>query len=350
MAQPFASVNAAAEYYRAEFIALDASFARTGDGAACLRRRTSLVDTLVVGLWSRLGGTARPIALVATGGYGRRELFPYSDIDLVFLCADTRVETQARDLIRAMSQALWDSGLRASTMTRNVRECDRFAAENFEFTLSLLDRRLVGGDAAPYASLTEKVLPALILREADTIERLLQKALYDRYARFGGTIFHLEPNVKEAPGGLRDYHTAQWFTALTRICETKAWPHGGDLEPNPEVEAAVEFMTAARCFLHLRTHRDDNVLSWHAQDEASAKSIGLETGGTADPAYWMRTYYRHARTILRSVAPWLEQQPAPRPFFARRRRKTSVEGTPFVAAEGRIDLESDQINIDPESM
>ena len=350
MAQPFASVNAAAEYYRAEFIALDASFARTGDGAACLRRRTSLVDTLVVGLWSRLGGTARPIALVATGGYGRRELFPYSDIDLVFLCADTRVETQARDLIRAMSQALWDSGLRASTMTRNVRECDRFAAENFEFTLSLLDRRLVGGDTAPYASLTEKVLPALILREADTIERLLQKALYDRYARFGGTIFHLEPNVKEAPGGLRDHHTAQWFTALTRICETKTWPHGGDLEPNPEVEAAVEFMTAARCFLHLRTHRDDNVLSWHAQDEASAKSIGLETGGTADPAYWMRTYYRHARTILRSVTPWLEQPPAPRPFFARRRRKVPVEGTPFVAADGRIDLESDQINIDPESM
>jgi [protein-PII] uridylyltransferase len=350
MAQPFASVSAAADCYRAEFAALDASFARTGDGPACLRRRTSLVDTLVTGLWSLLGGAAGPIALVATGGYGRRALFPYSDIDLMFLCPDARVETQARDLIRAMSQALWDSGLRASTVTRNVRECDRFAAENFEFTLSLLDRRLVGGDAGPYAQLTEKVLPALILREADTIERLLQKALYDRYARFGGTIFHLEPNVKEAPGALRDHHTAQWFRALTRICETKNWPHSGDLQPDAEVQAAIEFMTAARCFLHLRTHRDDNVLSWHAQDEASAKSIGLETGGTADPAYWMRTYYRHARIILRSVTPWLEQPPAPRPFFARRRRKLTVEGTPFVAAEGRIDLESDQINIDPESM
>ena len=58
-------------------------------------------------------------------------------------------------------------------------------------------------------------------REAETIQRLLQKSLYDRYARFGGTIFHLEPNVKDAPGGLRDHHTAQWCTALTKIRETK---------------------------------------------------------------------------------------------------------------------------------
>jgi [protein-PII] uridylyltransferase len=350
MTQPLASVSAASDYYRAEFAALDTSLQRNGDGAACLRRRSSLVDTLVTGLWSLLGGTARPIALVATGGYGRRELFPYSDIDLMFLCPDTRVELSARDLIRTMSQALWDTGLRASTLTRSVRECDRFSVENFEFTLSLLDRRLVGGDPVPYGLLQEKVLPTLIAREADTIQRLLQKSLYDRYARFGGTIFHLEPNVKEAPGGLRDHHTAQWCRALMRIRDTKEWPRSADLAPDPEVQAAVEFMTATRCFLHLRAHRDENILSWHAQDEAGAKSIGLETGGTADPAYWMRTYYRHARTFSRSVGPLLEQEPRARPFFARRRRKLAIEGTPFMQAEGRIDLEDEETNIDPESM
>lgn len=350
MTQPLASVSAAADYYRAEFAALDASFLRNGDGAACLRRRSSLVDTLLTGLWSLLGGADRPIALVATGGYGRRELFPYSDIDLMFLCPDARVESLARDLIRTMSQSLWDSGLRASTLTRTVRECDRFSVENFEFTLSLLDRRLIGGDPMPYGQLKEKVLPALMAREADAIRRLLQKSLHDRYARFGGTIFHLEPNVKEAPGGLRDHHAAQWCTALMRIRDTKEWPSSADLAPDPEVQAAVEFMTATRCFLHLRAHRDENILSWHAQDEAGAKSIGLETGGTADPAYWMRTYYRHARTFSRSVAPLLEQQPPARPFFARRRRKLTIEGTPFVLADGRIDLEDQETNIDPESM
>jgi len=146
MTQPLASVSAAAGYYRTEFAALDASFARNGDGAACLRRRTALVDTLVTGIWSLLGGASRPIALVATGGYGRRELFPYSDIDLMFLCTDTRVESSSRELIRTISQVLWDAGLRASILTRTVRESDRFSVENFEFTLSLLDRRLVGGD------------------------------------------------------------------------------------------------------------------------------------------------------------------------------------------------------------
>lgn len=350
MAQSFASLNAAADHYRAEFAGLDALFARNGDGAACLRRRSALVDSIVTKLWSLLGGEARPVALVATGGYGRRELFPYSDIDLMFLCPDPRTESLARDLIRSMSQALWDTGLRASTLTRNVRECERFTAENLEFTLSLLDRRLVGGNSVPFVTLTEKILPPAVMREADTIQRLLQKSLFERYARFGGTIFHLEPNVKEAPGGLRDHHTAQWCAALNRIRESREWPHATDIVPTPEVQAAVEFMTATRCFLHLRARRDDNILSWHAQDEAGAKSIGLETGGSADPAYWMRTYYRHARTISRSVAPWLELQPTQRTFFARRRRRLAIEGTLFVVAEGRIDLEDDGIVIDPESM
>lgn len=348
MTQPFASFNAAGEQYRAGFAALDTLFARNGDGAACLRRRTALVDAIVTGLWSLLGGEARPVALVATGGYGRRELFPYSDIDLMFLCPDARTEALSRDLIRNMSQALWDTGLRASTLTRNVRECERFTAENLEFTLSLLDRRLVGGDAAPFMALTEKMLPGVIVREADTIQRLLQKSLLDRYARFGGTIFHLEPNVKEAPGGLRDHHTAQWCAMLAKIRESREWPHSLDIAP--EVQTAVEFMTSTRCFLHLRARRDDNILSWHAQDEAGAKSIGLETGGTADPAYWMRTYYRHARTICRSVVPFLDQQAAPRSFFARRRRRTAIDGTPFVTVDGRIDIKSDETGIDPESM
>lgn len=350
MTQPLATLSGAMDQYRAEFATLGPLFVRTRDGAACLRRRTAMVDALVASQWSSLGGAAHPIALVATGGYGRRELFPYSDIDLLFLCTDTRVEASSRELIRSMSQALWDTGLRASTMTRSVRECDRFTAENYEFTLSLVDRRLVTGDTVAYALLKEKVLPGVMAREAETVQRLLQKSLYDRHARFGGTIFHLEPNVKESPGGLRDHHTSEWWQALSHIARTKAWPSSSERMPDPEMFAAVEFMTATRCFLHLRRQRDDNVLGWHAQDEASAQSIGLETVGTADPAYWMRTYYRHARTISRSVAPLLEQPNPTRSFFPRRRRRLAVEGTPFVLMDGRVDLEDEETSIDPESM
>ena len=355
MTQPFALVSDASTYYRAEFAALTASFARSGDGAACIRRRAALVDTIIAGLWALLGGEGRPIALVATGGYGRRELFPYSDIDLLCLCADGKAEAAARELIRNCSQALWDIGLRASTTTRTVKECDRFSTENYEFTLSLVDRRLIGGDPLPYALLTEKLFPALIAREADAMLRLLQQALLDRYARFGGTIFHLEPNVKEAPGGLRDHHTAQWSTMLIQVRDTRAWPRTASSTLDSEVGTAVEFLSATRCFLHLRALRDDNILSWHAQDEAAAQSVGLETAGTADPAYWMRTYYRHARTLSRNVAPLLETPTAVRPFFARRRRKVAVEGTSFMVIDGRMDLEDEETrpnaeNIDPESV
>ena len=126
------------------------------------------MDTLVSGLWSLLGGASRPIALVATGGYGRRELFPYSDIDLMFLCTDARVESELARVDPQYQPDLWDTGLRASTITRSVRECDRFSAENFEFTLSLLERRLVGGDPAPYTRASRRrSCPASIAREAD---------------------------------------------------------------------------------------------------------------------------------------------------------------------------------------
>ncbi len=350
MTQPFNSVNSASTHYRAEFAAMAAAFAGTGDGMACIHRRTALVDEIVIGLWALLGDPVAPIALVATGGFGRQELFPHSDIDLLFLCADAKTELAARDRIRACSQALWDTGLRASTTTRSVKECDRFTPENYEFTLSLLDRRWVGGDPAPFASLTEKQLPSLVARESEGIQRLLQQALLDRYARFGGTIFHLEPNVKDAPGGLRDYHMAHWNALLALVRESREWPDTADLQHDPEVRAAVEFLTATRCFLHLRANRDDNILSWHAQDEAGARRIGLAAAAATDPAYWMRTYYRHARTISRNVTPLLDLPSPQRSFFARKRRRLAIEGTPFVVVEGRIDLEDEDAIVDPESM
>jgi [protein-PII] uridylyltransferase len=349
MAQPFASVSAASTYCRAEFAAMAASFAANGDGMACIRRRATVVDAMVTGLWALLGNPAAPISLVATGGFGRQELFPYSDIDLLFLCADTKTEGAERERIRACSQALWDAGLRASTTTRTVKECDRFTPESYEFTLALLDRRFIGGHPAPFASLTEKQLPSLVVRAAETLERLLQQSLLDRYARFGGTIFHLEPNVKESPGGLRDHHTARWSGTLAHVRETRAWPVAPGVEQDAGVHTAVEFLSATRCFLHLRAQRDDNILSWHAQDEAGAKRIGLGATSSADSAYWMRTYYRHARTLARGVAPLLEQPSGPRPLF-RKRRRQPIFGTPFVVSEGRIDLDDEDAMVDPESM
>jgi [protein-PII] uridylyltransferase len=181
-----------------------------------------------------------------------------------------------------------------------------------------------------------------VLSEWNTITQKLGEIARGRHAKFGNTIFHLEPNLKDCPGGLRDYHLAVWFALLFHLKETKEWPRqrGGVFQSaRGDAEAAFDFLAAARCFLHFRHGRDDNVLDWQSQDEAAANSIGLETRGTADPAYWMRTYYRHARIVYRRAALLMEHLPAPVSFYRQfRRRRTPIAGTDFLLDQGRIDI------------
>ena len=131
------------DLYQQESADLRQTFERTGDGSATIRRRAAIVDNLVRQIWAaRLGSPDRlNIALVATGGFGRRELFPYSDVDVLYLCANDSVEHDHHDTIRSATQAMWDVGLRASPATRTLKECDRVDPDNLEFTVSLLDRR-----------------------------------------------------------------------------------------------------------------------------------------------------------------------------------------------------------------
>ena len=338
------------------------TFLRTRDGAATIQRRTTAVDALVREIWSSLtaalpAGTDLPIALFALGGYGRRELFPSSDIDVLFLCATESTERDAHELIRTATQAIWDIGLRASPATRTLKECERLDGEtNLEFALSLLDRRFLAGDPTLAARFEGELLINALLREAAGIEAHLAEAARGRHAKYGDTIFHLEPNIKECPGGLRDFHLIHWLQLLRSLAANRAWPSppatqgmqgdGSTLAftaPEPtDLESAFDFLAAARCFLHIRNGRDDNTLDWVAQDEAAAQSIGLESLGSVDPAYWMRTYYRHARTISRRAALLLDEAPSTgrKPLLrALRRKRNLIPGTPFWVEDNRITLE-----------
>jgi len=321
------------------------SFERNGDGSAVIRRRSQIVGTLLRQLWEHVAPTAPQddIALVATGGFGRRELFPCSDVDVLFLCANEKVEPAWRDQIRACTQAMWDIGLRASPVTRTLKETERVHPDNLEFTVSLLDRRYLTGSRALYAKFETELLPSVILREWDTVVQNLAEMARARHAKYGDTIFHVEPNVKETPGGLRDYHLAQWLTLLNSIQANKAWPRSAADDfygTHDEPESAYDFLSAVRCFLHYRSGRDDNTLDWHAQDEAAERSIGLETRGTSDPAYWMRTWYRQARTVYRRASLLIDAVPPPRRSFYKqfRRKRVPVAGTDFFLDDGRLDL------------
>ena len=357
MKPEFTSHQQLREHYQAEMAAMRQSFERTGNGVLAIRRRALVVDCLLEPLWRFESGGPLPagLALVAVGGFGRKELYPFSDVDLLYLCADEKIESQLRETIRGCNQAMWDLGLRASPMIRSLKECDRYQPDNVEFTLSLLDRRFVAGDYTLYQALQQQVLPAVALREWSGIVHRLAELARARHQKYGNTIFHLEPNIKECPGGLRDHQLAHWLNLLHHVHEHKAWPttFGTSLYTiHNDAASAFEFLSATRCFLHFRSGRDDNSLDWHAQDEAAAQSIGLETKGTSDPAYWMRTYYRHARTVYRRAILAMEALPPARQSFYRpqRRKRTPIPGTDFVVQDGRVDVSEAALLTGPEGI
>ncbi len=333
------------EQYLREMALVRQTCERTGDGTAAIRRRSTVVDRILIEMWRRAFADlpAQNACLLALGGYGRKDLFPYSDIDVLFAFADDKTEASCKEAVRSIIQGMWDIGLRASPASRTVKEAGRFDPDNLEFTLATLDRRFLAGQFNLYQHLHQVTLPGLVLSEWNTITQKLGEIARGRHAKFGNTIFHLEPNLKDCPGGLRDYHLAVWFALLFHLKETKEWPRqrGGVFQSaRGDAEAAFDFLAAARCFLHFRHGRDDNILDWQSQDEAAALSIGLETRGTADPSYWMRTYYRHARVIYRRAALLMEHLPAPVSFYRQfRRRRTPIAGTDFILDQGRIDIQ-----------
>ena len=333
-------------------------FAVTGDGRAAVAQRTRLVEDILKRLWQDLisaDPTGPPdFTLVATGGFGRGWLFPYSDIDLLFLYADRRGEEAHKETIRRFSQELWDLKLKLSPASRTLAECDRFDPNNTEFTISLLDCRYLAGDRELFARLRDKVIPKLVMREAKPLLQGLAEVTRERHGKFGQTVFHLEPNLKETPGGLRDYNVACWLALISAMGKLGDWPHASSLRApvRKQLDAALEFLMATRCFLHFRHGRDDNSLSWEAQDEAAARKIGASDAAELTAADWMRIYFGHARAVQRTVTQLQEEIPEAwsslrRQFQGWRSRPASSD---FSVVDGLIFLQQSSSLRDPEML
>src|SRR5215467_8403090 len=305
------------DFYLAESKRIQQEFASGGSGITAISQRTALVEEILIRLWNELIANAAPknFALVALGGFGRRALFPHSDVDILFLHADRSREDARRDPIRTFCQELWDLRMKLGPTTRTLAECDQFDQQNVEFTISLLDCRFVAGDHEVFERLHDKVLPKFFLREGNYIIQQLAEVTRSRHAKYGSTVFHLEPNVKEAPGGLRDHNVACWLRLLSAIDEEHTWPSEDSLLTEPVRKAfapALEFLSSVRAFLHYRHGRDDNMLAWESQDEAAARRIGVAGSEPLDAAAWMRVYFRHARAIHHHCLRLLESIPGAR--------------------------------------
>jgi [protein-PII] uridylyltransferase len=281
------------------------AFLATGDALTALAERTAYVDRVVI---ETAGDSLFPAApsgltVLAVGGYGRRQLFPYSDVDLLLLFESERLAVASKEALSAFLQRLWDSGLRVSHSVRTPSECTEVHDTNTELNVSLLDQRYLAGDRALYARLIEK-LPRFILGNRDALIRNLSQLTRERHGKFANTFYHLEPNVKEGPGGLRDYQLICW---LAQMRDTDAH-RMGVADPAVEIQQAFRFLARLRCYLHCQSGRDNNLLSFESQD-ASAEH--WEDGGAiGDPAEWMREYYRHARAVYRAAIRQLEASEA----------------------------------------
>lgn len=307
-------------------------FNSTGDALAVLRSRNTIVDELVTQAYRSCLASVFPqgLAVLAVGGYGRRELFPFSDVDLLLLVERDVGGDEQRQAISAFLRALWDAGLRLSHSVHTVGECCRFDPQNVELSISLLDQRFLIGDHKLVEALAEQ-LPKFFKAQRNTLIRHLCQLARVRHAKFHDTIYQLEPNVKETPGGLRDVQLVHWLSLLR-----------GTEEPvDPALKEAQDFLYVVRCKLHYKAGRDSNILTFDAQEEMAA-----------DPAEWMRDYYRHAREISRAATYGLEvSENVAETGLVRSFRdwRTRLSNADFTVSRERVFLKTPQhLQSDPE--
>jgi [protein-PII] uridylyltransferase len=336
--------------YQRKMLEIRGSFAAGSSGSAALAARTAAVDELVSELWRQAANRSpmlsKGVALLALGGYGRKELFPYSDVDLLFLLDPKVNEKEIKESIRRIGQEMWDSGIRVSQTVRKLTECERLSEDNTEFTLALMDHRQLCGDDGLYSRLSKETLPKLIQRDWKEITNRLLALTRERHAKYGSTLFHLEPNIKDCPGGLRDVHVIGWLGLLD-----SSLPLSEAAGQGVEFQQAIEFLRLVRCFLHYRHERDDNTLDWQAQDAAAEAAIGLnvDVRQAVDAAYWMRLYFRYARRVERTLKRKVEDLPQARPARTFLKREKAIETAPgFRVENGQIVLDSPSGNFIPE--
>jgi [protein-PII] uridylyltransferase len=285
------------------------------------------------------------LSLVALGGYGRRLLFPYSDLDILFLFGNEKSEAEFRPLIADFSRTLWDLGFRVSSAGRTLEECKRIEEDNAEFHLALLDRRFLAGDEELFDRLTKKIVAGPEKQARPFLLAELTKLTKERHARYGNTIYHLEPNVKDAPGGLRDYQAAAWLKQIANGQRDSLRNSAGEEELAAN---AVDFLSAIRCFLHYSNGRNDNTLTYELQSAAAERSLGVASAARdakRSPEEWMRLYFRQARILNRLLLRYIEQKPAAQPTFrerffnAARSARTEIgKGKPFAVRDGLLEV------------
>jgi len=276
--------------------ALCAASARGEGGRAALQAFSGCVDQLLQQLFSEAPGESGASLIVALGGYGRRQLCLQSDIDILLLF-DGSIGPAQEGRVRSILHPLWDLHF---SVGHQIRQTDDFAEleiDNPEFLLALLDARAIAGDRVLLDRIAARVrTPTAHARILEALKRLID----ERHARFNDTFYQLEPDIKDAPGALRDLWAARTIAALT---DPTLLDHGP--ADRARLDEAEEFLLRLRSILHAEHKRNQNVLN-HESQEVVARLMGYAGVPRQQVERLMGDYFRHARAVSRSLE-WVRQ-------------------------------------------
>lgn len=328
-------------------------------GAVAAAALADVYDRAVVARWRvAIAGESAPLALVATGAWARRELAPYSDID--FIVVHAGAEAAARRVADRLLYPLWDAKVAVGHAVREPRECAKLARDDLATATALCDLRPIVGDLG----LTETLIAAAraAIAPAGDADRLIAALAEDqarRHARFGDSLYRLEPNLKQGIGGMRDLAVAVWAARARWLLAESPWPSPaasierlatlGHVRPREAAAllAARDFLLALRARVQLRVGRANDHLTFELQEMIAptwypALAPAAESRAAVAPAVeaLMRDFYLHARAIGDLAERLLARARLPRRRAPRIRRLDDVvaviDGELAVTAPARL--------------
>ena len=264
-----------------EWQAARQQFLATGNAAALQAFLTREADAAVVAAWEKaLAPVLSKAVLLAGGGYGRGEMYPYSDAEIIVVREDP-APAALNDAMGEFVRLLWEKGIALSPRVCTLADCLSEREQNFDLHIKLMDRRRLAGDEG-LAALAEERLQKLYASHGRELAVQLAALTRARHAKYNHTPSFKEPDVKETPGGLRDLRLVGRLGRLVQ----------GQSDDPSSLAAAAAFLASARAFLHYRAKEDANVLHIAAQDEMAARFLPVPSSEV-----WMRRYFEHARVV-----------------------------------------------------
>ncbi|MCB4811721.1 [protein-PII] uridylyltransferase [Methylovorus menthalis] len=275
--------------------ALQQAFEQSGNTSALLKGHSRFVDQLLQALWQD-AGLNHAVCLIAVGGYGRGELFPHSDVDLLILLPDHYDKALDRQ-IEALVGTFWDIGLAVGHSVRTLSECADEAAKDVTVQTNLLESRWLAGHKDLYEQF-QAAFAANMNTQAFFEAKMLEQR--QRHAKFNHTPYNLEPNIKESPGGLRDLQTILWITRSLGL--GSAWStlvKHGLISPQEarQVRRHEQYLQMLRIRLHYLAKRREDRLIFDFQNDLAKQLNHVTSRSKRASEQLMHNYYRSAKFI-----------------------------------------------------